>query len=205
VGHPHIGRVAGGAAFGASVDRASYVDTLGHGTAVMAAIQEKAPDAEYFALRVFHSALRTRVEFLIEALEWCRKNRIDIANLSLGTANPDHAPRFQAFVAGSNFTIVAAAGSLPGSLDGVLSVDLDPSCERTEYRYREGRFLAAGYPRPIPGVPPERNLQGISFAVANMSGFAAQACEVCEPRTREALRLLLIEQAQRGAGAGGNF
>ena len=205
VAHPHIGRVAGGAAFGAGVDRTSYVDTLGHGTAVMAAIQEKAPDAEYFALRVFHSALRTRVDYLIEALQWCVENRIDIANLSLGTANPDHAPRFQAILAGSDFTIVAASGSLPGSLDGVLSVDLAPGCDRTEYCYREGRFLAAGYPRPIPGVPPERNLQGISFAVANMSGFAAQACEVSDPRSREALRRLLIEQAQRGAAAGGSF
>jgi hypothetical protein len=30
---------------------------------------------------------------------------------------------------------------------------------------------ASGYPRPIPGVPPERNLKGISFAVANATGL----------------------------------
>ena len=30
---------------------------------------------------------------------------------------------------------------------------------------------ASGYPRPIPGVPPERNLKGISFAVANVTGL----------------------------------
>ena len=30
---------------------------------------------------------------------------------------------------------------------------------------------ASGYPRPIPGVPPERNLKGISFAVANATGI----------------------------------
>ena len=29
----------------------------------------------------------------------------------------------------------------------------------------------------IPGVPPERNLNGISFAVANMSGFVARVRE----------------------------
>ena len=40
-------------------DDPSFVDVIGHGTAVMAAIQEKAPDAEYFAVRVFHSSLRT--------------------------------------------------------------------------------------------------------------------------------------------------
>jgi hypothetical protein len=35
-------------------------------------------------------------------------------------------------------------------------------------------FRAAGYPRPIPGVPPERNLKGLSFAVANVTGVVAR-------------------------------
>lgn len=194
--HPHIGRVAGGAAFGPS--GASFVDALGHGTAVMAAIQEKAPDAEYYALRVFHAALRTRVEYLLEALEWCVENRIDIVNLSLGTANPDHVPRFEALLrrAGS-LAIVAAAGSLPGSLPGVIAVDLDPECDRNSYRYRAatGDFAASGYPRPVPGVPQEFNLQGISFAVANLTGFAARLAEASDQRGPETIRRLLINSA----------
>jgi hypothetical protein len=36
-------------------------------------------------------------------------------------------------------------------------------------------FRASGYPRPIPGVPADRNLHGISFAVANVTGFVARA------------------------------
>jgi hypothetical protein len=32
---------------------------------------------------------------------------------------------------------------------------------------------ASGYPRPIPGVPAERNLKGLSFAVANATGLLA--------------------------------
>jgi hypothetical protein len=36
------------------------------------------------------------------------------------------------------------------------------------------RLRAAGYPRPIPGVPPERNLKGVSFAVANATGAIAR-------------------------------
>ena len=36
---------------------------------------------------------------------------------------------------------------------------------------------AAGLPRPIPGVPPARNLHGASFAVANLTGFLARALE----------------------------
>jgi len=157
----------------------------------MAAIQEKAPNAEYYALRVFHSALRTRVEYLLEALEWCLQNRIDIANLSLGTANPAHEPLFEEFLAKADFTIVAAAGSLPGSLNGVLGVDVDPECDRNSYRWHDERFMASGYPRPIPGVPPERNLQGVSFAVANLSGFAARLGK--SPPAE--LKRLLISQA----------
>jgi hypothetical protein len=36
------------------------------------------------------------------------------------------------------------------------------------------RLAASGYPRPIPGVPPERNISGLSFAVANVTGFLAR-------------------------------
>ena len=192
LGHPHIGQVAGGASFGPG--DGTYADRLGHGTAVMAAIQEKAPLAEYYALRVFDRALRTRVEHLLEALEWCLANQIDIVNLSLGTANPDHAARFLEFIvrAADSLAIVSAAGSLPGSLPGVVGVELDVECDRGKYSYHEatGNFAASGCPRPIPGVAPERNLQGISFAVANLTGFAARA--YTRPRL---LRQSLIDAA----------
>ena len=36
---------------------------------------------------------------------------------------------------------------------------------------------ASGFPRPIPGVPPDRNLKGASFAVANATGLLALAIE----------------------------
>jgi hypothetical protein len=39
------------------------------------------------------------------------------------------------------------------------------------------RFKAAPFPRPIPNVPRERNLSGVSFAVANVTGFLARATE----------------------------
>jgi hypothetical protein len=48
---------------------------------------------------------------------------------------------------------------------------------------------ACGYPRPIPGVPPERNLQGISFAVANASGLLARVLEGAVPDESLAKRL----------------
>src|SRR5438105_1514971 len=62
-------------------------DLLGHGTAVMAAIQEKAPEAEYWAVKIFSRTLRSRNTRLTAAFEWAIANRMDIINLSLGTPN----------------------------------------------------------------------------------------------------------------------
>ncbi|MCU1273988.1 MAG: hypothetical protein JWO48_1419, partial [Bryobacterales bacterium] len=54
-------------------------------------------------------------------------------------------------------------------------------------------FHASGFPRSIPGVPPEENLSGISFAVANITGFVAQALR--GGASRETLQARLIERA----------
>jgi hypothetical protein len=71
---------------------------------------------------------------------------------------------------------------LPGSITGVVPVVLDWDCPRDEYRTSllpDGRALyhASGFPRPIPGVAPERNLKGISFAVANVTGLIAKGTD----------------------------
>ena len=131
--HPHVGGVAGGtaiAADGSSGD--DYIDRLGHGTAVAA-------------------ALRSAVG--------------------------------RAAVAGA---LVVAAGThdgvayLPGSLEGVVRVELEWSCPRLAVavvsRAEGGDTVcrASGYPRPVPGVASERNLKGISFAVANVTGVLAR-------------------------------
>ena len=187
VGHPHIGPIAGGISIGRE---GSFADQLGHGTAVMAAIQEKAPDAEYFAVKVFHESLRTSTDSLLRAIEWSLENRMDVINLSLGTLKSDRAAEFEALVVRGvecGALLVSAReanGALcyPGCLGGVIGVSLDAECARDRYRvdgtrwYASG-WYASGYPRPVPGVPPERNLNGISFAVANMTGFVARACE----------------------------
>ena len=73
--------------------------------------------------------------------------------------------------------MVSAAGFLPGDMEGAIGVSPDEACPRDVYRYRDGVFYASPYPRPVPGVPVERNLSGASFAVANMTGFVARALE----------------------------
>jgi subtilisin family serine protease len=187
VGHPHVGALAGGVAFddeGRLHD--DYLDRLGHGTAVTAAIKEKAPDAELYAVKVFDRTLGTRIGNLIKAIDWAAGEGMQVANLSLGTSKSEHEPALREAVdraAARGLLIVSARDDegvrwLPGSLPGVVPVQLDWTCPRDEYRVADvdgvAVFRASGFARPIPGVPPERNLNGISFAVANMTGFVAR-------------------------------
>ena len=66
---------------------------------------------------------------------------------------------------------------LPGSLPQTVSVAADARLERDELLVADDGFTAAPYPRSIDGVPKERNLSGVSFAVANVSGFLARLLE----------------------------
>jgi subtilisin family serine protease len=186
--HPHVNGVAGGVSITPDGrEEAEYIDRLGHGTAVTAVIREKAPKAEIYAVKVFHDSLATRIETLVHALDWSARNGMNLINLSLGTDNPLHEVVLSAAVerlAGQGIKLIAAfedAGVrwLPGSIAGVLPVVVDWDCPRDSYRTSllpDGRTLyhASGFPRPIPGVAPERNLKGISFAVANVTGLLAR-------------------------------
>ncbi len=187
-GHPHVGVVEGGVSFDAAGTRGvDVVDRLGHGTAVAAVIREKAPEAALMPVRVFDRELRATADALVAAIDWAVDARVHIINLSLGTANPAHQQRLgQALVraARAGIALVAAAEQddtrwLPGSLPLAIGVTLDWDRPREqalvgvtqEGAVRRIRVGASGYPRPIPGVSPERNLKGLSFAVANVTGL----------------------------------
>ena len=43
----------------------------------------------------------------------------------------------------------------------------------------------------MPGVPPERNLNGVSFAVANMTGLVARVCEDLTDLSYQTVRAML--------------
>ncbi len=200
-GHPHVGGVAGGvyiATNGAA--EGDFTDRLGHGTAVAAVIREKAPDAEIWAVRVFGTRLSTTTSTLVRAIEWAAGRGVDLINLSLGIQKPEHWKAMEAAVgsAAERGSLVVSPAEyegrewLPGCLPGAAGVELDWECAREGLRVRgvgggaagtEGlsasvlRFRASGYPRPIPGVGPEFNLRGVSFAAANVTGFLARGLE----------------------------
>jgi subtilisin family serine protease len=188
--HPHVGGVAGGIAIhedGTLHD--DFVDRLGHGTAVTAAIREKAPEADIFVIKVFWRTLATNVGTLVRGIEEAAARGADIINLSLGTSEMQHRDRLAAAVARARTqgAIVVAANDdggvrwLPGCLEEVVAVRADWTCARDVYAvaFVEDRLVlsTSPYPRDIPGVSRERNVNGVSFAVANASGFVARALE----------------------------
>lgn len=167
-----------------------FGDRIGHGTAVAAAIRDKAPDAQLLAVRVFDRSLSTTADVLAHAIRWAADHGAQLINLSLGTPNEERRALLDAallYATQRGALVVAAASSdigpmFPGALAGAVGVRLDESCARDELGVDAdgGRVLtlsASGYPRPIPGVPPERNLFGSSFAVANATGFLAHYLE----------------------------
>ena len=202
--HPHVGGVAAGVAIdGHGNQHHDYVDRLGHGTAIAATILEKAPDAELFVVKVFDRALSTNIASLVDGIDWAVASGVHLVNLSLGTSREVHEAALSAAVARATArgAIIVATRTdggvrwLPGSLPGVLPVEVDWALPRNRYRAEtiDGAavFRASGFAREIPGVPPERNLHGVSFAVANMTGFAAQALEGTGEPSLEALGRLL--------------
>jgi subtilisin family serine protease len=205
--HPHVGGVAGG--FSIREDgtlAADCVDRLGHGTAVTAAIREKAPDADLVAIKVFWRTLATDVSTLARAIDEAAGRGAAVINLSLGTADMRHRDRLEGAVArarGLGAIVVAAHDDggvrwLPGILEGVVAVRADWSCDRHSYdvAFVEDRLvlLTSAYPRDIPGVSREKNVNGVSFAVANASGFVARAREA-EPDADVPRIFAILERA----------
>lgn len=169
---------------------ADVLDRLGHGTAVAAAIHEKAPAADLHVVKIFHETLSTDTPTLVRGIERAVADGARVVNLSLGTAEDARRGELDAPLARAR-----EAGALvisprehrgrrwwPGSLPEAVGVLLDWECPRHELRLMRGPegepvFRASGFPRPVPGVPRARNVKGISFAVANVTGLLALVLE----------------------------
>lgn len=188
--HPHVGHVAGGVHFTSLGTDDDYRDRIGHGTAVAAAIREKAPEAELIAVRVFDRTLATTAALLAEAIEWAARDGAHVINVSLGTPNPAHRDRLLSavgYAVRAGVWVVAAEARdeepmLPGALADTIGVRASPEVERNAIVVEvapDGRMhlTASPFPRPIPGVPVNANLQGVSFAVANATGFLVRLRE----------------------------
>src|SRR5262252_2105374 len=151
--------------FLAGTDPDDFVDHVGHGTAVAAAIREKSPAVDLIAARIFDRQLATTVDILVRAIRWAADEGAQLINLSLGTVNPAHAEKLAptvSYAAERGAIVVSArewngAAWLPGSLTGVVGVIADAELDRDEIEVTMAQgelpqFKAAPFPRPIPNV-----------------------------------------------------
>src|SRR6185369_7381567 len=84
-----------------------FVDRIGHGTAVAAAILEKAAGIDLVAVRVFDRTLATSADVLARGIAWAASHGARLINLSLGTSNPARAA-----VLGAAVEEAVAAGAI---------------------------------------------------------------------------------------------
>lgn len=200
--HPHVGNITGGVTIGSDGETPGYEDRLGHGTAIAALLHQQAPEAQLIAVKVFDCTLATNRDKIIRAIDWCLQNGIDIINLSLGTANHAHRSKFVGAISrvrARGKVIVSAHDvngtlALPGCLPGVIAVVPNTTGSDVIQVVKPGTFSACAtvspekvvfsasrYPREIPGVPRDRNLHGVSFAVAHVTAALARIWPVVRP------------------------
>jgi subtilisin family serine protease len=178
--HPHVGRIVEGITIGPDATLPGCEDTLGHGTAVASVIHYLNPEADLVAVKIFDGKLATSLSIVIRAIDWCLEHDVQVINLSLGTLNPEYRSAFEDVVARSRAAgalIVSAlevngGAALPGSLPGVIGV-IEGDDNQLCHRFGKTVYTAPPFPRDIPGVPRERNLKGVSFAVARVSARIA--------------------------------
>ena len=146
--HPHIrdrGAVTPGPTVtdqGAQVPDIS-IDTLGHGTAVAAAILDLAPGTEIYSVRIFLDRFECPFEHALAGFEAAIDWQPNVINLSLGTTSPEYCRELTRLVErchNARIRVVAPASSsglpsYPGSLEHTDSVVVDTNL--LAYRGRE--------------------------------------------------------------------
>ena len=207
--HSHVSSIAGGIGFSLADDGVvqqtdDYHDQLGHGTALAGILRAKAPQVELYAVKIFTDRLGAPITVLEAGLQWAIAQGMKIINLSLGTNKLEHRERLVSLVdqANAQGSILVAssppgqADVFPAALSRVIGVAGEVQCAWDDYRYIPDDpipFRAHFQPRPLPGLPQERNLRGHSFASAHISSLLALLAEHRSGLTSEGARQFLMQ------------
>ncbi len=174
-------------------DFSSYEDLTGHGTACALLIRKMAPTAKLYNLKIFDGHAATSPGLVLDGIEWCIENGMDVVNVSVAVADTGYYHDFAevcARAAERNIIIVAAADnlgrpSLPAYIKTVFGVGA-ADVEEGRYYHREGERIQF-YAGPDAETPPTRSSfpsqgRGCSFAAARLSGIVAEViAEMDEP------------------------
>lgn len=176
--HPHLRD-------GVSGFSGCATDSLGHGTAVAAAICDLAPNVWIHSIAVLDASGRCSCDRVIEAIDEAISSEVDLINLSVGLLGVDLEGRFgdvlkRVEAAGARLVAPATQEGMwcfPGCMAGVEGVVVDSGVPREAPQRREHEgaeyWFASPYPRDLPGLSKDRNLRGVSLSVANVTGHLA--------------------------------
>jgi len=186
-GHPELsGKVDGGySAITKTENPADYQDDNGHGSHVAGTIAAKkdgkgvvgvAPKARLYAVKVLDADGSGNLSDVIDGIVWAAKNKMDVANMSLGAPVDSEAmKRAVRFARGSGVVVVAAAGNsggsvgFPGAYEDTIAVAASDSNDKLagfSSRGPEVDFIA-------PGVDVLSSKMGGGFASYSGTSMAA--------------------------------
>ena len=183
-------------------------DLTGHGSAVAGIIAAPddgsgtvgiAPDAQIYNVRVLDGANQAPVSRIIDALDWCIANNMDIVNMSFGT--DEYSPALKAKVeevSAHGIIMISSAGNgetvqYPAAFPEVISVSSVNSSMQKPEGTATGDFSAPGiniYSTSLLGG--YCAVSGSSIAAAHITGCAAVLLGIDTSKSAEFIKDLLI-------------
>lgn len=219
--HPDIrANIAGG--FDCINETTNVVDDNGHGTHVagtIAALDDDfgvvgvAPEARLYAVKAFDSGGQGQVSDIVQGMEWCIANRVQIINMSFGTVDSSKALTMAIEKAAQAGIVMVAAAGNDGRRDGVLYPARDPNVIAVAASTRDDRiasFSNSGGQVAI-AAPGEdiystyrdggyKSLTGTSMACPHVTGVAALLLSVSPGLARDDVREIVCGTATKLSG-----
>ncbi|UZE33069.1 S8 family serine peptidase [Pseudomonas sp. B21-059] len=172
-------------------------DTLGHGSAIIEAIEQRAPDAQLYLAQVFDQRGVTSAAQVSAALYWLLEQDVRLINLSLGLRQDRDSLRAACAEAVARGVLLCASSPaqgepvFPARYPGVLRVTGDARCSAQQWSWlntAQADFAAcvrAGRPGP----------SGASLGCAALSGHIAAYLNTQPGASNLQVRQWLQEQA----------
>lgn len=174
----------------------SYEDRTGHGTTCARLIRKAAPSAHLYIVKIFDITGATSPELVLQGLQWCIDNGMDVVNVSVAVPEVGYYHEFADIcrrAASHNITIVSAADNmgrpcLPAYCETVIGVG-GAHVREAMILHRPGHPIEF-YASPE-GNDPRGGGQGSSYATARISGLIAKTLSSFESRDIAVIRAIV--------------
>jgi len=165
-----------------------FEDNLGHGTAVIDAINKACPNAYFYVIKIFSETLETTFDVLHAAIAHSLTYEdVDIIHVSAGVTYMDNYETFTAtlnLAVSKGITIISAfdndgAVSYPAACEQVIGVDMYAATKNKNHLiYVENSIINVLAPDNFYRLkwvtPPEVIIKGSSFSVCSVTGRIAK-------------------------------